>query len=112
MNAGVAASKTPRDVKLARRRAHFAHAICRELIGEKLADGLGVERNSWAYALPSVKRIVRATERVRSAVPRVQSRAATAGARYWKQVVMVGLEGATSEFMLPETLAGSIRDLS
>jgi hypothetical protein len=105
MNAGVAASKTPRDVKLAKRRAHFAHAICRELLGDEMADGLGVERSSWAYALPSVKRIVRATERVRAAVPRVQSRAAIAGARYWKNVVMLGLEGATTEFVLPEKLA-------
>jgi hypothetical protein len=104
MTAGVQAAKTPHDKKLARRRAHFAHAICRELLGDAMADGLGVERNSWAYALPSVKRIVRATERVRSAVPSVQSRAAVAGARYWKQVVMIGLEGATTEFMLPERL--------
>lgn len=106
MNAGIAASRTPRELELSKRRAHFAHAICRELLGKKLADDLGVEKNPWRLAMPAVKRIVRATERVRTTVPRVQLRATVAGARYWKQVVMIGLEGATSEFMLPEKLAG------
>jgi len=105
MSAGVQASRTPKEMALSRRRAHFAHAICRELQGDELADQLGVERNPWMYALPAVKRIVHTTERFRSALPSVQARATTAGARYWKQVVMIGLEGATSEFMLPEKLA-------
>ncbi|MEO7113944.1 MAG: oxygenase MpaB family protein [Polyangiaceae bacterium] len=106
MNAGIQASRNPRELELAKRRAHFAHAICRELIGKTLADDLGVEKNSWRLAMPAVKRIVRATERVRTSVPVVQSRAKSAGARYWKHVVMIGLEGATSEFVLPDKLAG------
>jgi hypothetical protein len=106
MNAGIRASRTPGELKLSKRRAHFAHAICRELIGNELADALGAERSSWRLAMPAVKRIVRATERVRTTVPIVQSRAKSAGARYWKQVVMIGLEGATTEFVLPEKLAG------
>jgi hypothetical protein len=106
MNAGIAASRTPRELEMSKRRAHFAHALCRELLGKKMADDLGVEKNPWQLAMPAVKRIVRATERVRTTVPRVQSRATAAGARYWKQVVMIGLEGATTEFILPEKLAG------
>jgi hypothetical protein len=106
MNAGMAASRTPKELALSKRRAHFAHALCRELIGKKMADDLGVEKNPWQLAMPAVKRIVRTTERVRTSVPGVQSRAQSAGARYWKQVVMIGLEGATTEFVLPEKLAG------
>lgn len=106
MNAGIAASRNPRELAMSKRRAHFAHAICRELIGKKMADELGAEKNSWRLAMPAVKRIVKATERVRTSVPVVQSRAKSAGARYWKQVVMIGLEGATTEFVLPEKLAG------
>ncbi|MEO8876526.1 MAG: oxygenase MpaB family protein, partial [Polyangiaceae bacterium] len=105
MGAGVQASRTPKEKALSQRRSHFAHAICRELQGDEMADALGVERNRWAYALPAVKRIVRATERLRGAVPSVQTRAAVSGERYWNHVVMIGLEGATAEFMLPEKLA-------
>jgi hypothetical protein len=86
------------------RQVRFAEAMCRHLVGEELADELGVPRTPWRFAVGFVQRLVRGAEIVRSSVPFADRPAIAAGNRYWDRVVEVGLAGATAEFVLPERL--------
>jgi hypothetical protein len=70
-----------------------------------MADDLALERSSWKHAVGVLKRVVRATERVRTSIPAADRQALIAGSRYWDRVVTIGLQGATAEFSLPNRLA-------
>ena len=105
LTAPLALARTPRDRRIVEKRIEFTKAMCRELLGNELADQLGVERTSWRVTVPFVKRIVRAAERVRGSIPGADRTALAQGTRYWDRVVEIGLAGATAEFGLPERLA-------
>jgi hypothetical protein len=90
---------------LAERRLHFGYAMCRDLVGDELADKLGIEKTAWRLGPRLLRRVVRATEAVRTSVPAADTRAIAAGRRYWARVVEIGLQGATAEFRMPRTLA-------
>ena len=105
MEAGLTQARTPAERTMAERRMHFGHALCRELVGDALADDLAVGRTRFSLAIPVLKRIVRATERVRGSVRFADAQAIASGERYWKRVVEIGLAGATAEFRWPERLA-------
>jgi len=105
-DAGRLAAHTPRQQRLAARRAQFGAAILRELLGDTMADQLGVETTSFRYAMPLIRRMVEGVERVRRAVPLANVRAVAAGERYWDRVVQLGLQDATYDFALPERLRG------
>ncbi|MBX3190394.1 MAG: DUF2236 domain-containing protein [Labilithrix sp.] len=98
---GAHTRKQKRD---AARKVLFGTTICRELVGDDLADQLGVERTSFRYAMPMVRRLVRSVERFTRAVPFGERSAIAVGARYWDRVVEIGLQGATYEFALPDRL--------
>lgn len=88
----------------AERRSRFAEAMCRELVGEELADDLAIPKTNWRYTIPIVKRMVSGAELVRERVPFGDRQALAVGLRYWDRVVEVGLAGATAEFALPDKL--------
>jgi hypothetical protein len=90
----------------AARRHLFGTTLCRELIGDELADGLAVPRNTARFAMPMVRRLVSGMGRFTRAVPFAERSAIAAGAQYWDRVVAIGLQGATYEFALPTTLGG------
>jgi len=96
---------TRRQRRDAERRAAFGRTVCRELIGDELADALGVERTTWRYAMPAMKRLVASVERLTHAHPLAERSAVVVGSRYWDRVVEIGLQGATYEFVLPSRLA-------
>jgi hypothetical protein len=96
--------KTRKQRREAERRIAFGRTVCRELIGDDLADTLGVPRTPWRYAMPAMRRLVASVERVRNAVPFAERGAVVVGSRYWDRVVEVGLQGATYEFALPDRL--------
>lgn len=98
---------TPAQLKEAHRKATFGRLVCRELIGDELADALEVPRSTYRYALPMLKRIVRRIGRVTKRLPFAERGAVAVGARYWDRVVEIGLQGATYEFTLPERLAAA-----
>ena len=98
---GAVTRKQKRD---AARRVLFGTTLCRELIGDELADGLEVPRNSVRFALPMVRRLVGGVERFTRAMPFAERGAIAAGSRYWDRVVQIGLQGATYEFGLPSGL--------
>jgi hypothetical protein len=104
LDAGMIEAKNRIERRNAERRTRFAEAMCRELIGEELADQLGVAKTSWRYTVPIVKRMISGAEMVRARVPFGDRQALAVGYRYWDRVVEVGLAGATAEFGLPERL--------
>ncbi len=95
---------TPKQKRDAARRVLFGTTLCRELIGDELADALHVPRNSVRFALPMVRRLVGGVERFTRAVPFAERGAIAAGSHYWDRVVEIGLQGATYEFGLPSAL--------
>jgi ER-bound oxygenase mpaB/B'/Rubber oxygenase, catalytic domain len=103
--AGVRMAKTAREQANAERVARFSKAMCRALLGDEMADHLGIPRTSWQYMVPFVRRLVSSVEAVRERVPFGDVPAVWAGTRYWDRVVAVGLAGATAEFALPKGLA-------
>ena len=95
---------TPKQQRDAARQVLFGTTLCRELIGDDLADGLLVPRNRARFAMPMVRRLVSGVERFTRAMPFAERSAVAAGTRYWDRVVKVGLKGATYEFGLPDRL--------
>ncbi len=96
---------TEKQIREARRHVMFGRSICRELIGDELADKLDVPRTPIRHAMPMIRRFVASMERFRSGVPFADRRAVALGTRYWDRVVEIGLRGATYEFPLPKNLA-------
>lgn len=99
------AARTAREKSNARRLVRFSTAMCRALLGDEMADSLGVARTSWKYMMPFVRRLVSSVELVRETVPFADVPAVWAGTRYWDRVVEIGLAGAMAEFGLPQGLA-------
>jgi hypothetical protein len=95
---------TKKQIRDAERKIAFGRTICRELVGDDLADKLGVPPTRWRYAMPIMKRFVAGVERVAQHVPFSHPTAVAVGSRYWDRVVEVGLQGATAEFLLPDRL--------
>lgn len=98
---------TKAELREARRSVIFGRLICRELIGDELADKLDVPRVPIRYAMPMMKRFVTVLERLTRAVPFGERSAVVIGTHYWDRVVEVGLQGATYEFPLPKSLSNA-----
>ena len=98
---------TPKQRRDAARKVLFGTTLCRELVGDEMADALRVPRNTFRFAMPMVRRLVSGVERFTRAVPFAERGAIAAGAHYWDRVVEIGLQGATYEFTLPSRL-GSV----
>jgi len=101
--------KTRAEKRNGLRRRAFGTTLCRVLIGDELADKMGVAKTSWRHMVPFMKRFVSGVELVRRTVPlgMADVPALWAGERYWDRVVEIGLAGATAEFGLPERLAAA-----
>ncbi|MDB4946931.1 MAG: hypothetical protein JWP97_6465 [Labilithrix sp.] len=95
---------TDKQKRDASRQWLFGTTLCRELVGDTLADQLDVPRNRARFAMPMVRRLVSGVESLRRAVPFAERGAIAAGSRYWDRVVEIGLRGATYEFGLPDRL--------
>ena len=96
---------TRKQLRDAERKVAFGRTICRELVGDDLANRLGVPVTRWRYAMPIMKRFVAGVERVAQHVPFSHPTAVAVGSHYWDRVVEVGLQGATAEFLLPDRLS-------
>lgn len=96
---------TKEKIREAQRNVMFGRVVCRELIGDELADKLAVPRQPIRHAMPMMKRFIAAVERVTRAVPFGEQGAIAMGTHYWDRVVEIGLQGATYEFPLPKSLA-------
>ncbi|MBX3203701.1 MAG: DUF2236 domain-containing protein [Labilithrix sp.] len=96
---------TKRKLREAERNVMFGRLVCRELIGDELADKLDVPRQPMRYAMPMMKRVITAASRFTRAVPFGERSAVAVGTHYWDRVVEIGLQGATYEFPLPKSLS-------
>lgn len=96
---------TKEQLREAQRRITFGRLVCRELIGDELADKLEVPRTPIRYAMPMMKRFVAGVERFTRAVPFADRTAVAMGSHYWDRVVEIGLQGAIYDFPLPKSLA-------
>jgi hypothetical protein len=92
----------------ARRRAtlttNLGQGFVRALLGDEMADSLGVPRTPWRHAMEVARAATRATELLRETVPGARQALVDAGHRYWDRVVEIGLAGATAEFRPPDRL--------
>lgn len=98
---------TPKQKREAALKVLFGTTLCRELIGDEMADALLVPRNTARYAMPMMRRLVSSVERFTRAVPFASRGAIAAGSHYWDRVVEIGLQGATYEFSLPSRLGSA-----
>ncbi len=86
-------------------REAFQQEMVRLMLGDTIADALGLERSVAAHlAVRSLRHSVAAVGRLRH-LPGGQEAFARAGQRYWDWSVAVGLGGVPARFDLPDKLA-------
>lgn len=94
--------ESPRRTMPNPRQAEFhvslGTGMCRALLGDELADGLGLNRNAWRFVVPTVRLARRVLP---SLPPKLQE---AMGKRYWKRNVETGLAGTPAAFQLPARL--------
>lgn len=86
----------------ARRQVQLGIVMCRELVGDHLADAMGVERSAWKHAVPVARRLVHSVDRFAKNIPFARKRAIDFGISYWMDVIQRSPGDAT--FSLPTTL--------
>jgi len=72
--------------RAARMRAKFTTAVCRMLIGDVLADQLGIPPSSWQVVPRWLRRVVSAIDRVRDAFAAADEPAIRRGLAYWNRI--------------------------
>ena len=87
----------------------LSHQLSRHLLGPSLADALGIVAERPALAAPLLRGALAALDRARARLPGLDRLAATAGRRYWDDVVALGLAGRPADFAPPARLAGGSR---
>jgi hypothetical protein len=91
----------------AARAVRVGASLCRMLVGDAVADSLGVAPPGWPYPGRWVRPVVAGVDRLRRAVPFGGDAALRMGRRYWDRVLELGLVDATAEFPLPARLAAA-----
>lgn len=99
-------AKTPSQRRRAERQVAISTGLCRSLIGDELADGLGLSRDGHRHWALGVRATLRLLESARRGVPRVNDWVQLIGTRYWDFTVNQGLGGVPARYELPERLSG------
>jgi hypothetical protein len=105
LHAGYQVAKTPKALRRAWIERGLGQGLVRALLGDAMADSLGVPVTPWRHTLSVLHGVNLAAEQVRQRVPAAHRAAVDAGNRYWDRVVEIGLAGATAEFRAPDRLA-------
>jgi ER-bound oxygenase mpaB/B'/Rubber oxygenase, catalytic domain len=105
LHAGLSVAKTPRERRKGRFECELGQGLVYGLLGDSMAEALGVPLTRWRHTVSVLRSINVAAERVRQRVPSAHRKAIEGGHRYWDRVVEIGLAGATAEFRPPERLA-------
>ncbi|MBK6696790.1 MAG: DUF2236 domain-containing protein [Myxococcales bacterium] len=84
----------------------FAMGLSRGLVGDAVADGVGLPDDRFRHAIDALRPGVRAAERVRLASPLAHRAYVNAGNARWRRVVETGLGAERPEFQV-STLRGS-----
>lgn len=99
----------PREVKRAERQVAVATGLCRSLIGDELADKLGLRRDGHRHWALGVRLALKVLERARRGVPRLNEVVRLLGSRYWDLTVTRGLGDEPARYDLPQQLSGMPR---
>lgn len=97
------AAKTPAARRLAQARVTLISQLSRRLIGDELADQLGLARSPVGLTIPMLRPLVRQSARAGQLLPRAWIRRASE--IYWESVISTGLRGEPVSFDLPSRLA-------
>jgi hypothetical protein len=89
----------------AKKTLGLGRAICRHMVGDALADQLGLPKTRERYFLPPAIAAIRGLERARKRSARIEESLVERGGRYWDSVLKKGLLYATLDFSLPDRLA-------
>jgi hypothetical protein len=108
LHSPVQVAATPMQRRLAAARVRLSHALCRHLIGNDLADALGVPQAD-SFAVPLLVDLLGGLDRVRQVYPPAEAAAERFGRRYWQFVIDVGLGGGPATFSMPDRLSRSPR---
>lgn len=92
--------------QLERWQIELGRGFCRALIGESLADELGLPKTAWRFVIPTVRVGVGVARKLLPASLRSPERFEERGRRYWERSVEVGLRGLPARFALPKQLSG------
>jgi len=105
LHANLDVAQSSRDRRRGRFELQLGQGLVRGLLGDDMAESLGVPVTRWRHTVPMLHGLNAAAERVRQRVPAAHRAAVEGGHRYWDRVVEIGLYGATAEFRPPERLA-------
>lgn len=89
------------------RMAEFGEGLVRSVMGEELADGLGVPKTKYRHAIHLVRAVVGRLERSRLTRGGMRARGVAAGRAYWRAAVESETEPML--FSLPSELLGLTR---
>ncbi|MRG93213.1 oxygenase MpaB family protein [Polyangium spumosum] len=98
-------AKTAEERRLGALRRSLGLGFARGLLGDALADELGIERTPFVAGFHALRAVTRVAEKARKRSPAAHERAIRSGARYWDMVVQEGLGGAPAHFAPPERLS-------
>jgi hypothetical protein len=93
------------DRAFAERQSMWGTFFCRALHGDAIADKLDVAHSPFQRLFPLFRASVAASHAVVSRSAFAERRAREIGAKYWDDVIKVGLSRTTYDFRLPERLA-------
>jgi hypothetical protein len=91
------------DPRLAQKRRAAMHAVCRLLVGDEVASGLGIPRSPFDQWVPLIRPVAALASRF-NRLPGLRHLAALVGDRYWDAAVAGGLGGKAAAYDPPEGL--------
>jgi ER-bound oxygenase mpaB/B'/Rubber oxygenase, catalytic domain len=103
------AAKTPAERARAERQVRVSTGLCRSLVGDDLADALGLRRDGHRHWALGVRTTLRVLERARLRSSRLDELVRELGSRYWQHTLSRGLAGVPARYELPERLANASR---
>jgi hypothetical protein len=98
------ASSAPERAR-AERVIAFGSTLCRALLGDVLADELGVPPLASPLIVPAVRALAGAASRLERVSPSARALALERGRGYWRTVVRQGRAGGPYDFAMPRSLA-------
>lgn len=98
---------SPEEIRRAKKLVRAAEGVCRALLDESTADGLGLRRNVSTHLVPGVRASFHLLGRIRRRVPGLEEWVQTLGARYWTWNIKRGLRDGGILFPLPSALSGA-----
>lgn len=96
--------------KRAIRQQGFAHGLVRGLLGDSIADQLGIRDDRWKHVVPAIAAVTRPLELARRAAgPVGDARALHRGLAYWAHATQLAERGTPAAFTPPRALRADRR---